>query len=60
MEQEARRQAEVDARMAKVGKMMGHMENTVIKQQLELERIADIKLRKQQEDHNKKMEEDEK
>jgi hypothetical protein len=46
LEQEARRQAEVDARLAKIGQMMGHMENTVIKRQLEMERIAEEKVRK--------------
>ena len=38
---------------------MGHMENTVIKKQLEQERIAEEKVRKQQEEHNRKVEEDE-
>lgn len=60
IEQEARRQAEVDARLAKIGQMMGHMENTVIKKQLEMDRIAAEKLRKQQEDHAKKIEDEEK
>jgi hypothetical protein len=47
IEQEERRQAEVDARAAKVGKMMGHMEDTVIKQQKEQERLMNEKLKKQ-------------
>ena len=53
IEQEERRQAEVDARAAKVGKMMGHMEDTVIKLQKEQERMMNEKLKKQQEDRNR-------
>ena len=57
--QEARRQAELDARAAKIGSFMGLMEDTVIKKQKELERINDEKLRKHQEDRNRQIEEDE-
>lgn len=46
IEQEARREAEVEARLANIGQMMGHMENTVIKKQLEMDRIIAEKLRK--------------
>ena len=57
--QEARRQAELDARAAKIGSFMGYMEDTVIKKQRELERINDEKLRKHQEDRDRQVEEDE-
>ena len=45
LDQEARRQAEIEARAAKIGNFMGHMENTVIKKQKELDRQNEEKLR---------------
>ena len=57
--QEARRQAELDARAAKIGSFMGLMEDTVIKKQRELDRLNDEKLRRHQEERNRQVEEDE-
>ena len=60
LDQETRRQAEWDARAAKIGHTVAHMANTVGKQLEEQERKNAEKLRKHQEDKKLRDEEDEK